>query len=368
MKRTATTWAACALAALLLAACGRDEGFGASVDAGSDSLSTDTGSTDVGGDASGCAGAGCSCDVPDAAAPAPPSCRSVDGGTLASCGPLRDEDCCASPLVPCGSFRRYWDGKTHLDDKHPASLSSYRLDRFEVTVSRFRVFVEAGAGTQASPPPAKAGAEPQLPDSGWKPAWNTKLPVDRAALDMALACGPRASWTSALGKNEDRPISCVSWYEAFAFCAWDGGWLPTEAQWHYAASGGGYEYSTAMPGPVDGQRVFPWSHPPTSKLIDSSYAAIDGASAFAPVGAYSPKGDARWGQADMVGNALEWVMDFWPSGVTPCVDCAELEATPTRKRIARGGSLDGFLFNVENQGVDPALGLDTSGIRCARAP
>ena len=70
----------------------------------------------------------------------------------------------------------------------------------------------------------------------------------------------------------------------------------------------------------------------------------------------------------MVGNVLEWVLDWWPSSVTPCLDCAELDRTPSAKRIARGGSLDGFLFNVENEGVDPERRLDTSGIRCARAP
>ncbi len=369
MRAIRLSWAACALGALLVVACGRDEGFSAQTDAGAEAGAEAAAPDGRAGDAgnSGCESAGCACDAPDAAPPEPPSCA-AGVAAAQSCGPARNENCCASPLLPCGSFRRYWDGVTHLDDRHPASLSTYRLDRFEVTVSRFRAFVDAGGGTGVSPPAAGAGGQPRTPESGWQAAWDAELPADRTALDSALDCGPRATWTPAPGANEDRPISCLSWYEAFAFCAWDGGWLPTEAQWHYAASGGGYDYSSAAPGPVDGQRVFPWSSPPISKLIDPSYAAIDGQSPLVPVGSFSPKGDARWGQADMVGNVLEWVLDWWPSSMTPCVDCAELDKSPTGKRIARGGSVDGFLFNVENEAIDPKSRFDTLGVRCARAP
>jgi formylglycine-generating enzyme required for sulfatase activity len=56
---------------------------------------------------------------------------------------------------------------------------------------------------------------------------------------------------SAAGANEALPINCVHWYDAFQFCAWDGGWLPTEAEWEMAAAGGAenrrYPWGGALP-------------------------------------------------------------------------------------------------------------------------
>ena len=185
-----------ALALLAPVACGRDEASGADLVAGDASAGAG------GVAATDCTGLGCVCATADAAQAEPPSCRNVP---LDGCGPGGDEDCCASPVVPCGSFRRYWDGATHLDDRHPASLSTFRLDRFEVTVSRYRAFVQAGGATQVSPPAPGAGAVPRLADSGWRAAYDAMLPADPGALSAALACGARATWTSRRRRQRSAP-------------------------------------------------------------------------------------------------------------------------------------------------------------------
>src|SRR5439155_17977855 len=108
----------------------------------------------------------------------------------------------------------------------------------------------SGMGTQQSPPPAGAGAHTAIAGSGWDPAWNGALAADSPGLVALLGgCGATHTWTDAPADNEDRPLDCISWYEAFAFCIWDGGYLPSDAEWNYAAAGGAE------------QRAYPWSIP-----------------------------------------------------------------------------------------------------------
>jgi formylglycine-generating enzyme required for sulfatase activity len=176
-----------------------------------------------------------------------PSCK----GLAATCGPLGNDDCCKSLLVPGGTYNRSYDGVDYLDPSYPATVSDFYLDKYEVTVGRLRAFVNAGMGTQACPPGKGTGAHPKVAGSGWKSEWNSNLPATTASLKTALQCyAGYQTWTDTAAGDENKTANCLDWYTAFAFCAWDGGRLATEAEWNYAASGGSEH------------RYCPWSNPP----------------------------------------------------------------------------------------------------------
>ncbi|MCX5743980.1 MAG: SUMF1/EgtB/PvdO family nonheme iron enzyme [Proteobacteria bacterium] len=168
-------------------------------------------------------------------------------------------------MVPGGTYARSYDVSgdgRYPDGSYGATVSDFRLDKYEVTVGRFRQFMAAGLGTQANAPLVGAGAHPNIAASGWNASWNGSLATDMAALVAAVKCNATyQTWTDVPGGNESRPMNCIDWYEAMAFCAWDGGFMPTEAEWNYAATGGSE------------QRAYPWSSPPGFLGIDDTRAS-----------------------------------------------------------------------------------------------
>jgi formylglycine-generating enzyme required for sulfatase activity len=266
-------------------------------------------------------------------------------------------------------YYRGYDGDVDAgtaDKSNPATVNDFNLDKYEVTVARFRNFVDAGGGTQMSPPNAQ---------TGWDNAWNTNLALDTFHLRTALAQDSGASgqcvgfrtWTNAV---TSLPMNCVNWYEAFAFCVWDGGYLPSEAEWNYAAAGG------------TEQLTYPWGGPLTPN--HASYGNDDNMNCYGsggtlhtctvmdllPVGSL-PKGNGKWGHSDLAGNVAEWMFDFAGSYPNPCVDCVNL--TPGAAHIVRGGGFVQGAFYVRTTARNP-LGSGLSdqryfqtGIRCARS-
>jgi sulfatase modifying factor 1 len=323
----------------------------------------------------GDAGSDAAPDGDDAAVPPFPSCI----GLQARCGTATDS-CCESLVVPGGSFFRDHDVANNPplsgDRNHPATISSFRLDKYDVTVGRFRTFVAAGMGAQIHPPAQDAGAHPQIAASGWSTSWNTSLEANTSELIANIKGCSDCTWTDLPGSadDENRPMNYITWYEAMAFCIWDGGYLPTEAEWDYATMGG------------DEQRAYPWSSPPGALTIDPSYASYcpgggdnctgDGmlgctVTDIVPVGTLS-KGEGRWHHVDLAGNLYQWLLDWSAPYGTTCMDCANL-TMPTGGdpivRAMRGGAFvydkDVLRGGARSNGF-PSMRNYIHGFRCAR--
>jgi formylglycine-generating enzyme len=292
-----------------------------------------------------------------------------------TCGPKNDEDCCASPEVPGGTFFRSYDGVSFRTMPEPAidlrtkaneaTVAKFRLDRFEVTWARFEAFLK---DYPASIPPVGSGKNPNAAsDEGLNAIWRAQVLkyAATAAEVRSLIGDDRVKLNLPRTPASREPVTAIPWAMAMAFCAWDDARLPSEAEWNFAAAGGAE------------QRVFPWSTPPQSTSIAAERAnmapATGGPIALALVGSTSPLGDSKYGQADMAGNAWEWVHGArTETGYTnPCVNCME---PPTNVAQLRGASYRERISEPEffAAGARNQSGIENRnasfGFRCARNP
>jgi len=333
--------------------------------AGGSTVSTSSGGGDAVGGSGGATGGSGGC-------PSGVSNKLEHGSHGPSCGDGLDcdgESCCANTLIKSGSFQigRSEDGcdafeAGALDEQpeHEATVAEFYLDKYEVSVGRFRKFVDAYDGT---PPQSGAGAHPLISGSGWDSKWDSKLPATKVGLTTALKCVTgEQTWASISPSSETRAINCVSWFEAFAFCVWDGGRLPTAAEWERAAVGGA------------DNRLYPWgSAEPDATLVNSNATAK---SPFYAVGSL-PAGAGRWGQHALAGGMWEWTLDWYlegwyaPDGPgNPCDNCASLGGDGVCREF-RGGSWaydNARLRGAGRYPSKPTYRGSFVGIRCARTP
>ncbi len=219
---------------------------------------------------------------------------------------------------------------------------------------------------------SEGGYEP-----GWDATdWNNTTDIDPTNSNLD-SCSPYSTWTDTPGSQESLPINCVNWWESYAFCIWDGGFLPSEAEWEYVAAGGSEEReypwgnraiapggapappATACPGAGCDYAIYSCYYP-------SGSGSCSGVSNIAPVG-HASQGAGLWGQLDMAGDVWEWNLD-WAASYTLGTDCANLSPA-LAARVYRGGGFEddsGGLSPPRRGFGSPSFREPEIGFRCAR--
>lgn len=258
------------------------------------------------------------------------------------------------------------------DGEGPARMvriSPYRLDTETVTNARFAAFV------------ADTGYVTDAERIGWSPVFRPLLadperfkPTNESIPWWVPVEG--AYWYSPEGEGSnvtdraDHPVVQVSWNDANAFAEWDGGRLPSEAEWELAARGG-----------LQDPR-FPWGddEPDDQAVFCNIWqgdfphfnSLADGHMATAPARSFQPNGS---GLFNMAGNVWEWTADpYRIRSLSSQARARNALATKEQEKVLKGGS---FLCHRSycyryRIAARSALPLDSSssnaGFRIARRP
>src|SRR3984957_15832218 len=183
---------------------------------GSGSGSSSTGSSSGGtlsrgssASSSGASGA-CSSNGSDSGSQ-PPSCQ-PGGAGMTNCGAC-SESCCTSLEVTGGTFQRTYTNSVGgpTNEADPATVSGFRLDKYLVTVGRFRQFVVAWNGGTGWTPAGGSGKHAHLNGGKglansagtgtYETGWLTANASNMAPTDDNLACDPGflQTWTASAG-------------------------------------------------------------------------------------------------------------------------------------------------------------------------
>lgn len=238
------------------------------------------------------------------------------------------------------------DGETPNDETpdHVVALGAYCLDAKEVTLDAYANCTGCGA-------------------------------VPTVVELEGLTANARSFWSQFCNSQGDgrRPVNCVDWASARAYCESVEKRLPTEAEWEFAARG-------------PERRTYPWGEEPPnaarangcgaecSRLLTAKFEEIgkpawprmhdgdDLAPILSPVGRFAA-GNTPSGFSDLAGNVWEWTDSrYCPYAKDDCDDS---------RRVLRGGGWDTvdaqYLRSAHRRPSAPSARGWSIGFRCAKS-
>jgi len=249
-----------------------------------------------------------------------------------------DDETFSFVRIPPGAFMMGSDWESGEQPIHRVRIDyGFDIGKTEITVRQFRTFIEAtGYQTDAE---KERWAWSRKGESDWKP--------------QELVCW----WNLPFTQTDDHPATCVSWYDAMAFCQWLSEEtsmsirLPSASEWEYACRAG-------TVGDYAGD------------INEMGWHRANSGHRTHPVAWKKPN---AWGLYDMHGNVWEWTLDMWGDNYEGVpADGSPWDKAGTFEPIMRGGSFINppwWLRSADHMRNNPGNRFSyNQGLRLVRCP